>query len=197
MHFPSSSARLKARIAGLLYLLVFVIGPSGASSATPTNVIGMLACDVGVALILYVLLKPVGRRMALLGAVFRLICVAILAVNSLNYFGVLDLFHAAHSAAAFNTGYAIALVPFGIQCLLFGYLIFKSGFLPRILGILFALAGLGYLICVWPPLGQRLFFPYIVIPGVIGEGALTLWLLIFGVNVKQWDERACASPQGG
>lgn len=52
MRIPSSSPRLKARVAGLLYLLVFVIGPRGASSATPTNVIGMLVCDVGVALIL-------------------------------------------------------------------------------------------------------------------------------------------------
>jgi Domain of unknown function (DUF4386) len=185
-----TSPRLWARIAGVLYLLIFIAAPTGAATATPVKMIITLACDTGVALIFYVLLKPVSMRLSVLAAFFRLIFVAVMAVNSLNYFGVLDLFNGARSVTAFNKGYGVALVPFGVHCALIGYLIFKSIFLPRILGVLMALAGLGYLIFLWPPLGRHLFFPYIVIPGVAGEGALTLWLLIMGLNVHRWNERA-------
>jgi len=55
-----------------------------------------------------------------------------------------------------------------------------------------ALAGSAYLICVWPPLANRIFFPYIAIPGILGEGSLTLWLIILGVNAQQWAEQAIA-----
>jgi hypothetical protein len=190
-----ASPRLKARIAGVLYLLIFIAAPSGAATATPAKMIITLACDIGVALILYHLLKTVSKRLSFLAAFFRLLFVAVMAVNSLNYFGLLDLFKGAHSAVAFNKGYGIAMVPFGVHCLLIGYLIFKSIFLPRILGVLMALAGLGYLIFLWPPLGDRLFFPYIAVPGVVGEGSLTLWLLILGVNTQRWKEQANAAVE--
>jgi hypothetical protein len=189
-----ASPRWKARVAGVLYVLIFVFAPSGATTATPAKMIITLACDTGVALIFYYLLKPVNKRLSLLAAFFRLVFVAAMAANSLNYFGLLNLLRGARSAAAFNTGYGIALVPFGIHCLLTGYLIFKSIFLPRILGVLMALAGLGYLTFVWPPLGNHLFFPYIVVPGVVGEGSLTLWLLVIGVNAQRWTEQASAVP---
>ena len=55
--------------------------------------------------------------------------------------------------------------------------------------MLMALAGVGYLIFLWPALGDRLFFPYIVVPGVAGEGSLTLWLLVMGVNDMRWREK--------
>ena len=129
-----ASPRIKARIAGLLYLLIFIAAPSSAATATPAKMTITLACDIGVAIILCNLLKPVGKSLSLFAAFFRLIFVAVMAVNSMNYFGLLDLFKSAHSAAAFNTGYGIALVPFGVHCILVGYLIFKSNFLPRILG---------------------------------------------------------------
>jgi Domain of unknown function (DUF4386) len=192
-----ASPRLKARIAGLLYLLIFIAAPSGAATATPAKMIITLTCDTGVALILYELLKPVSRSLSLLAALFRLIFVAVMAVNSLSYFGTVVFFQNAHSSAAFDTGYGIAMVPFGLHCLLIGYLIFKSIFLPRILGVLMTLAGLGYLTFLWPPLGSHLFFPYIVIPGVVGEGSLTLWLLVMGVNVQRWKEQASAARAGG
>ncbi|MFZ3218044.1 MAG: DUF4386 domain-containing protein [Candidatus Acidiferrales bacterium] len=191
------SPRLKARIAGLLYLVIFLAAPSGAATATPAKLIITLACDTGVALLLYELLKPVSRRLSLLAALFRLIFVAVMAVNSLNYFGALALFQRARSSAAFNSGYGIALVPFGVHCLLIGYLIFKSSFLPRTLGVLMALAGLGYLMFLWPPLGSRLFFPYIAIPGVAGEGSLTLWLIIIGVNAQRWRAQASGGRANG
>lgn len=189
----AASPRRKARIVGLLYLLIFAAAPSGAATATPTKMIITLACDTGVALILYGLFRPVSRSLSLLAALFRLIFVAIMAVNSLNYFGLGDLFKGAHSAAAFNTGYGIALVPFGAHCVVLGYLILKSIFLPRILGILMALAGSGYLTFLWPPLGSHLFFPYILIPGILGEGSLTLWLIVIGVNVQRWNEQGGAA----
>jgi hypothetical protein len=154
-----------------------------------------LACDTAVALILYGLLKPISRSLAFFALLFRLIFVAVMAVNSLSYFGAVVFRHSAHSPAAFNTGYCIAMVPFGVHCLLTGYLISRSVFLPRILGILMALAGLGYLIFLWPSLGSRLFFPYIVIPGALGEGALTLWLVVIGVNAQRWTEQASAATQ--
>jgi len=110
-----ASPRIKARVAGLLYLLIFIAAPSGAATATPAKMTITLACDIGVAIILCNLLKPVSKSLSLLAASFRLIFVAAMAVNSLNYFGLLDLFKSAHSAAAFNTGYGIALVPFGVH----------------------------------------------------------------------------------
>lgn len=187
-----TSPRLKARIAGLLYLIIFIVAPSGAATATPAKIAITLACDTGVAIILYELLKPVSRNISLLAALFRLIFVVLMAVDSLNFFGVLHLFKDAHSPAAFNIGYGFALVPFGIHCLLTGYLIFRSTFFPRILGILLAMAGFGYLMFLWPPLGSRLFFPYLVVPGVVGEGSLTLWLIVIGVNAQQWRRQAGA-----
>jgi hypothetical protein len=190
--FASASPRFAARIAGILYLIIFIAAPSGAENATLAKIAITLACDTGVALLFYYLLKPVGKRLSLMASVFRLIFVAVMAVNSLNYFGIWDVFKSAHSSTAFNTGYGIALVPFGIHCLATGRLIFQSRFLPRIIGILLALAGLGYLIFLWPPLGDRLFVPYILVPAVVGEGSLTLWLLLVGVNAERWTQQARA-----
>jgi hypothetical protein len=189
----SASPRLRARIVGVLYLIIFIAAPSGAQSATLTKMAITLACDIAVALLFYNLLKPVNKNLALLAALFRLIFVAVMTVTSLNYFGLFDLFQSAHSSAAFNTGYDIALVPFGIHCLLTGFLIFRSNFLPRVIGVLMALAGLGYLAFVWPPLGDSLFVPYILVPALLGEGSLTLWLIIIGVNAGQWTQQASAA----
>jgi hypothetical protein len=188
------SPRFRARIAGVLYLVIFIAAPSGADNATVAKMTVTLACDTGVALLFYQLFKPVNGNVSLTAAIFRLIFVAAMAVNFLNYVGPLNLLNSAHSAAAFNTGYGIALVPFGVHCLMTGYLIFRSKFLPKIIGVLFALAGLGYLTFVWPPLGDRLFVPYVLVPGVVGEGSLTLWLIIVGVNSERWRQQASGHP---
>jgi Domain of unknown function (DUF4386) len=181
-----------------LYVLIFIAAPSGAATATPAKMIVTLACDTGVAFILYDLLKPVNSRISLLALLFRLIFVAVMAVNSLSYFGAVVLYRSAtHSPAAFNTVYCIAMVPFGFHCLLIGYLIFRSMFLPRILGILMALGGLVYLTFLWPQLGGHLFFPWSVIPGAVGEGSLTLWLLVTGVNVQRWKQQSNALRVSG
>ena len=183
------SPSLRARIAGLVYVLIFVAAPSGAASATPLKMAIDLLADVCVAILLYDLLRPVSKILSLLTALFRLIFVLVMAVVSTNYFGLTSLLQASHSAAAFDAGYGIALVPFGVHCVLVGYLVFRSTFLPRALGVLMAVAGFAYLFFLWPQLGSRLFFPWLVIPAVLGEGALTLWLLIMGVNDERWRQR--------
>lgn len=187
----SASPRLKARIAGILYLTIFIAAPSGAHSATLTKMSITLACDIGVALLFYELFKPVNKNLSLIAAVFRLIFVVVLAVNSLNYFGLLGL--GARSAADFNAGYGISLVPFGIHCLMIGYLILRSNFLPKVIGVLMGLAGLGYLTFLWPALGDRLFVPYILVPALLGEGSLTLWLVFMGVNPERWGRPASSA----
>lgn len=189
------SPRLLARLAGALYLLIFIVGPTGASTATPLNLTVMLACDTGVALIFYVLFKPVSRDLSMLALIFRLAFVAIMTVDSLSYFGAVDLLHGAHSAAAFDTIDSVALVPFGVHCLLIGYLIYRSGFLDRFLGVLMGIAGLTYVNFVYPWLVQ-LAFPYIFIPGVVAEGLLTLWLLAAAINSERWAEQAAGRGLG-
>ena len=190
------SPRLLARTAGVLYLIIFIMAPSGAGTATPLNLAVTLACDTGVAVIFYCLFKPVGRDLAMLALIFRLIFVAIMALDALNYFGALDLFHAAHSAAAFDTIDGFSLVPFGVHCLLIGYLIYRSKFLARFLGVLMAIAGLTYSNFVYPWL-VHFAFPYILIPGVVAEGLLTLWLLAAAIDGERWDQQRCARISAG
>ena len=88
--------------------------------------------------------------------------------------------------------YSIGLVFLGFYCLLIGYLIVRSTFLPRMVGALMALAGLSWLTFLSPPLAKQLS-PYIVAPGLLGEAALILWLLLIGVNVPRWRVSARAA----
>ncbi len=231
-----ASPRFKARIAGALYLAIFVAAPlaeffvrgrlvvSGDAAATANNILAhqhlyrsgfaaeliTLACDAAVALLLYDLFRPVSRSISLLAAVFRLMLVAIMAVNALNYFAPLVLLRNPQLLTAFKidqlqalafvsqklygTGYDISLVFFGFHCLLIGYLIFKCTFIPRILGALLAIGGLCYLISTFtdflaPAFGVALGI-YIIVPSAVAELLLTLWLLVKGVNVQRWKEQA-------
>jgi hypothetical protein len=193
-----ASPRLKARMAGVFYLLVFIAAPSGASSATAAKMLITLTCDTAVALIFYDLFKPVSRKLSFLAAFFRLIFVVVMAVTTMNYLGPAEILKGWHSSTAFNTGYNIALVFFGLHCLLIGYLTFKSAFLPRILGVLLAIAGLSYLINSFAsflaPAFADAWVYYFIASWLLAEGSLTLWLLVIGVNVQQWQEQA--SHQG-
>jgi hypothetical protein len=130
-----------------------------------------------VTLLFYDMFKPVNRSLSLLAAFFSLMGFAI---------GVLSLFHLAPSHIS-------PLVFFGFYCLLIGYLIFRSTFLPRILGALMAVGGLGRVTFLSPPLADHLS-PYNLAPGILGEGSLTLWLLVIGVNVQRWKEQAGVRP---
>ncbi len=176
----------------------------------------MIASYVVVTLLFYVLFKPVGRSLSLLAAFFSLVGIAVLAVNSLNHIAPLVFLKSPHYLSAFEPtqlralalmslkmhgrGYSIGMVFFGIYCLLIGWLAFRSGFLPRILGVLMALGGLGFVTSSFakflvPALAARL--PDISMLGGIAELALSLWLVVMGVNVPKWEERASAWQNGG
>ena len=157
-------------------------------------------------LVLYKLLKPVNKSIASLMVIFALVCVPISLLNELNHFAVLLLSSGAGYTAAFKAEQLNALVTFFLELrkygtfivqffsfwvLLLGYLVFKSGFLPRILGILLMLAGLCYTV------SAVLFFLFPNVDAMIlglfafiGESIFYLWLLIKGVNVDEWEKQA-------
>jgi hypothetical protein len=200
---------------------------SGDAAATATNILAhewlyrlggaadliSLACDTAVALLFYDLLKPVSRSLSLLAAFFRLTWVAPMALNSLNYFAPLVLLGGRHYLTVFKPdqlqamaytalklhalGYNICLVSFGFTCLLIGYLICRSVFLPRILGVLMAIAGLCYLTNSFANFLSPAFacplFPWILLTAFPGEFGLMLWLIVKGVNVQRWKEQASLS----
>jgi hypothetical protein len=164
----------KAKIAGVFYLFTFL---TGGLALLVRGRLGMAAgliagaCYIAVTLLFYLLFKPVNRNLSLLAACVSLVGIAVgpLQVKGVN-----------------------PLVFFGFYCLLIGYLIFRSTFLPRILGALMAFASLGWLTFLYPPLANHLY-PYNMFPGIIGEGALTVWLLVMGVNDERWKEQASAA----
>ena len=172
------SPQLKARVAAVFYLLVFVTGTLAFVAVRGRLVASLAAtvCYVIVTVLFYELFKPVNRRLSLLAAFFSLVGCAVGALNALH----LVLFP------------VNSLVFFGFYCLLIGYLVFKSTFLPRVLGVLMALGGLGWLTFASPSL-VRALSPYNMAPGVFGEGMLTLWLLVMGVNVQRWHQQATAA----
>ena len=160
-------------------------------------------------LVLYKLLKPVNKNIASLMVIFALVSVPISMLNELNHFAVLLLSSGAGYLTAFEADQLNTLVMFFLELrkygtfipqvfslwvLLLGYLVFKSGFLPRILGILLMLVGLCYTV------SAVLFFLFpnfdATILGLfafIGEALFYMWLLIKGVNVKVWEKRALES----
>jgi Domain of unknown function (DUF4386) len=171
-----ASPRVKARIAGAFYLLTFLSGGAalflrGRWGSAAGLVAG--AAYVAVTLLFYGLFKPVNRSLSLLAAFFSLMGCALGALGSFH----LDPFH------------INSLVFFGFYCLLIGYFILRSTFLPPALGVLMAFGGLGWLTFLSPPLAKSLS-PYILLPGILAEGSLTVWLLVMGVNVQRWTERA-------
>jgi hypothetical protein len=166
-----------------------------------------IAAYVAVTALFYELFRPVNRTVSFLAALFSLVGCALLTVASLFQVAPFVVLGGAQylSVFAVEQVYALALVLlklysqcfgisivfFGFYCLLIGHLIWKSSFLPRILGAGMALAGLGWLTFLSPPFAQSLS-PYILLSG-IGEAALTLWLLVAGVNAERWQAQAAAS----
>lgn len=232
------SPALTARIAAVLCLIdvvaaafaeFFVRGKlivSSDAAITATNILAhqtlyrsgaaawlvALAADAAAAVIFYDLLRPVSKTLSLLMAFFRLMFVAIMGVNSLNFFAPLTLLQGSPCLAVFKTdqlqaltlvahnlfnmGYDVSMVFWGIHIIVMGWLIVRSLFLPRILGALLVVGGLCYLISSFadflkPRLGSALGM-YIVVPGALAELLLMLWLLVIGINVQQWKTQAGA-----
>lgn len=225
------SPALKARIAGAAYLAIIVSAAfaflvvrdrllvPGNGAATAANILAhealyrwggaisilTLVCDAIVAVIFYDLFKPVSRSLSLFAAVLRLIFVAIMGFNTVNYFAPLVLLHGNRfsttdsqaftlvSQTFFSLGYNIAIIFFGLQFIVIGYLILRSGFLPRLLGSVM-ITGLFYFansfVHFVAPAAARGFAPYLVWPAALLEWSLALWLLIAGVDNERWRLRA-------
>jgi hypothetical protein len=177
-----TSPRLKARMAAVFFLLTMLTAAftelfvriSGRLNFVTDLAAGVVEISgmVAVTLLFYAIFKPVNRRLSLLAASGNLVALTFEAFQSLN----------------------IGLVFGGFYCLLIGYLIFRSAFLPRILGGLMALAGLGWLTFLSPPLASHLS-PYNLVLGFLAELSLCLWLLVMGVNVQRWKEQASTAQK--
>lgn len=168
-----------------------------------TNLVGV-AAYVAVTSLFYELFRTVDETVSRLAALFSVIGCAILAVSGFLYIaplatqtdGPIMQAFSRDQAAAFVVLFVrlyvdcfnISFVFFGIYCLLIGWLVFRSGFLPRLLGAGLMVTGLAYLSFLSPPLARALS-SYNVLPGFIAEGGLTLWLLIAGINAGRWRER--------
>jgi len=157
----------------------------------------------------YLLFKPVSKNLSLLFTLFAIMSLSVETISKLfllmvphvlggtvygNAFEPQQLYALSYiSLAAHDMSFNIALIFFGCACLLEGYLIFISGYLPKIVGILMQAAGISYLIAsfsaLFAPAFSNLITPAILIPALIGESSLALWLLVRGVNVTKWNER--------
>jgi hypothetical protein len=169
--------RPRARITGVVYLLYFLTAVSAEVFVGQTRLVAYDAVNLiatafyaAVTLLFYYMFKPVNRSLSLLAAVFSLAGCAE---------AVLGLFNLAPYTLS-------PLVFFGPYCLLIGYLIFRSIFLPRILGVLMAFAGVGWLVFLSPL--EKYLSTYLKVLGVIAEASLMLWLIVMGVNAQRWNE---------
>jgi hypothetical protein len=207
---------------GMLYVPATLFVP-GDISTTVSNILGnqqlfrfsifsalvTQVIQIFVVLYLYKVLKPAGKNIAALMVVFILVAVPIAMLNELNQFAVLLLLNGSDSLAFFTTeqvhalvalfidlrehGIFIAQIFWGLWLFPMGYLIIKSGFLPKLIGALLIVAGFGYLIDSF----MVFFVPDFGITfsefTFLGELLITLWLLIKGVNVEAWQKRALES----
>lgn len=231
--------RLVARTTGVLYLVLALVAPFAQifvrsslivrddAAATANNILASeqmyrlaiaadfvtVLCDVAIAYLLYRLLAPAGKGVAMLAAFFRLAMSAVMAVNIAFHTAPLLLLKDAPYWSAFTTeqlqalsmlslrlhtvGYSVALMFFFAHCVLAGFLIARSTFLPQVFGLLLIVAGFSYAVdgmasLVFPNPSFSLF-PYTMIAPALAEIGLTLWLLIFGVNADGWREQSLSN----
>jgi hypothetical protein len=164
-----------------------------------------VVCSIVLTALFYGLFKPVNKTLSLTAAFVHLVGLAIVGFASLLQLAPLVVLEGGHYLGVFKPEQVQALAYlflqlntqagnaflalFGLYCILIGYLIFRSTFLPRIIGVFMAFAGLGYLTFLSPPLAGDLS-PYNLAPAALGEGSLMLWLLVVGVNARRWNEQA-------
>ena len=230
--------QLYARVAGILYLAIILLGLFGevyvrgtlvvAGDAAVTfdniahskllwsaGIVGdllMHVLDVPVIWMLYLLLLPVSKPLAQLATLFNIVQTAVLVANKttllfplfllgsgtyLNVFSAQQLQALSYLAiGAHDYGFGIGLIFFGFACLVRGYMIFRSGYFPKALGLMLLIAGLCYLInsfaLLLAPSWAALIFPGVLMPAFVGELSLSLWLVFKGVNVKLWQEQVAS-----
>lgn len=230
-----TSPQIYARIGGVLYLTLILVGifavvfvrgkliVAGDATATANNMIAsqllwrigiaadlvMHVFDIPIMLIIYILLRPVNKNIALLALLFNLIQTAVLVANKLNlvaallqlesvdYLKTVDPYQLQAqmylSLKLHDIGFGIGLIFFGFTCLVNGYLIFRSGYLPKTIGVLIQIAGLCYLTnsfaLLLAPKFAHIIFPIILVPAFIGELSFCLWLIVKGVNVPKWNKQ--------
>jgi hypothetical protein len=210
---------IAAGLTGELFFRGSLVVP-GDAVATATNIIQsryfwragvaadlvMHVCDVGLMLVFYVLLRPVSLNLARLAILFNLVQTSVLVANKLNLVIPVFLLGDAAYLKAFTPeqlqalsyvalrthdyGFAFGLIFFGVECVVVGYLIARSGYLPKALGVMMQIAGVCYVVSsfavlVYPPIGTKLF-PFILLPPFVAELSLALWLLVRGVDVRKW-----------
>lgn len=209
-------------IFGVIYVFPSLIVPGNAAATAQNLLTGEALFRLGivsdmlaainmllVVLVLRQLLKPVNQPVALLMVMLVSVGAAIALLNKVNQFAALLLLNGAEYLAVFSPaqlqalaylflrlgsqGSTIAFVFWGLWLLPLGYLVFRSGFLPRILGLLLMFACFGYLIdCFATFLGYRVS---VGMYAAGGEVLFILWLLIRGVNVEAWQNRVLASQE--
>src|SRR5438874_11150005 len=237
-----TSPQLYARIGGVLYLIIIVIGlfgeafvrdrliVSGDAVATAANIMSheslwrfhiaaelfLLMCAVALLLILFILLRPVSKYLMLLAVFFNLVAIIIEAVTTMRLLEALfplgnsaflkaftpDQLNAISNLSLKSHGYGfgVSLLFFGCFCVIVGYLIFRSSYLPKTIGVLMQIAGICYLtnsfaLVLSPGVANRLF-PAILVPSFIGELSLCLWLVVKGVNVEKWEKASAWRSNG-
>jgi hypothetical protein len=183
LQIPQTKPRPKARVTGLVYLLYFLTaifaqfltGRNLVAAGNATNLIAN-GCYAALTVLFYFLFKPVHRGLSLLAAIFSMAgCVVM----------TLGMFPRAELPIS-------PLLFFGPYCLLIGYLVFRSTFLPRFLGVVMALAGVGWLAFLIPAVPHYLTL-YIEGLGIFAEASLMLWLIVKGVNIQKWNEQSGAT----
>lgn len=225
-----------ARIAGLLTMLMVILAPFSMiyvpttlivpdnAATTATNImtsqglfrLGMASdllvvlIEVALTALLYVLIKPVNKTLALVATFARLAMTILQAINLFNLFLVLLLLNGSNYIGAFTPTQINALVMlflnthesvviiwgllFSLHLLIFGYLTYQSGYLPKIIGVLLIIVGLNYLISnfgtILLPQYKALFTSLAAISFI--EVAFPLWLVIKGVNLAQWKKYTTA-----
>jgi Domain of unknown function (DUF4386) len=235
----AGSPQRYARVAGVLYLLIFFVGPfaffmgrvgvvvPGDPAATVENLfssqslfrLGIAAetvivlVEIVVSAILYVLFSPVNKPLALASAFARFAQSILQAVNLITAVPALLLLGGAGYLTVFNPDQLNALVLlfadanafmiiiwgllFGFHLLLLGYLVYRSGFMPRILGILLMIGAVGYLAQsyghILAPQYNEILSTVVIILSIPGELAFTVYLLWKGLNIEKWNELALES----
>lgn len=197
---------------------------NGDAAATATNILNHeslfwlgfavylveMACQITMTALYYDLFKPVSRSQSLLSAFFSLTGCVIKTFSRLFFIAPLFVLRNDSYLKVFNAeqlqalallflkvndyGAGIALMFFGISTIIKSYLILRSTFLPKFLGVLGILAGLGWLTFIYPPLAYSVF-PIIALAGLIGAAVQIFWLLAFGVNEQRWKEQAATASE--